>query len=457
LGYHESTTGVMTPGAGWPPPWRPPLSGGHHATRSPAPRATRIRKSMAVPVERPERNQAETGQIDRKLTRPWDASRGKARNQRPARQRWANHRPRMPPAPDITAPSVTDCRKQPPRGWRRESSAQYKLTSCVTRREAITKFARFAQTMSSTNPTAACRTQNRPAGTPQRSRPVTPANWRVWSIARTGTVSWGHGLSCRHARPSLRRMRSAPSVAASTVTPPFQFAQRRIGRGPRVCRGRIRVEPERQPNLGVVIHDVGPGWHNGNDFRGGRPLDFHLLSNEWSSSKCCFATIRARELRSGVAVASRSNARFSSSLKNRPCCGLNTERLEQMCIDGDRGAPARGRSPSVTLTSPVVYAAPPVEIKRQPPRTTGSSGGNSVVLWRQKGERNFGVPPLAGDSAVRYISWSGFWIVEGRRSSNSMHDRENGSVCAPIPSASVGDDNSCETLDLFAKDRNRVM
>ena len=50
--------------------------------------------------------------------------------------------------------------------------------------------------------------------------------------------------------------------------------------------GRIRVEPEGQPNLGVVIHDVGPGWHNANDFVGAA-LDFHLLSNERSSSKCC--------------------------------------------------------------------------------------------------------------------------------------------------------------------------
>ena len=50
--------------------------------------------------------------------------------------------------------------------------------------------------------------------------------------------------------------------------------------------GHIRMKPEGQPNLGVVIHDVGPGWHNANDFVGAA-LDFHLLSNERSSSKCC--------------------------------------------------------------------------------------------------------------------------------------------------------------------------
>src|SRR5438105_1418098 len=50
--------------------------------------------------------------------------------------------------------------------------------------------------------------------------------------------------------------------------------------------GHIRMKPEGQPNLGVVIHDVGPGWHNANDFVGAA-LDFHLLSNERSLSKCC--------------------------------------------------------------------------------------------------------------------------------------------------------------------------
>src|SRR5262245_42426503 len=50
--------------------------------------------------------------------------------------------------------------------------------------------------------------------------------------------------------------------------------------------GRIRVEPERQPNLGVVIHNVGPGCHNANDFVGAA-LDFHPPSNEPSSSKYC--------------------------------------------------------------------------------------------------------------------------------------------------------------------------
>jgi hypothetical protein len=49
---------------------------------------------------------------------------------------------------------------------------------------------------------------------------------------------------------------------------------------------RTRVEPEGQPNLGAVIHDVGPGWHNANDFVEAA-LDFHLLSNERSSSKRC--------------------------------------------------------------------------------------------------------------------------------------------------------------------------
>src|SRR5262245_37110565 len=49
---------------------------------------------------------------------------------------------------------------------------------------------------------------------------------------------------------------------------------------------RIRVEPEGQPNLGVVIHNVGSGWRNANNFVG-PALDFQLLSNERSSSKCC--------------------------------------------------------------------------------------------------------------------------------------------------------------------------
>lgn len=50
--------------------------------------------------------------------------------------------------------------------------------------------------------------------------------------------------------------------------------------------GQIRVQPEGQPNLGVVIHDIGPGGHNANDFVK-TAFNFHRLPNERSSSKRC--------------------------------------------------------------------------------------------------------------------------------------------------------------------------
>jgi hypothetical protein len=56
--------------------------------------------------------------------------------------------PRMPPAPDITAPSVTDCRSSRPRlAPRAVRSTNSRLRDPA---RAITKFARFAQKMSST-------------------------------------------------------------------------------------------------------------------------------------------------------------------------------------------------------------------------------------------------------------------------------------------------------------------
>jgi hypothetical protein len=41
---------------------------------------------------------------------------------------------------------------------------------------------------------------------------------------------------------------------------------------------RIRVDPERQPDFGAVVHDVGAGRHDSDDFVG-PALDFHRLSD----------------------------------------------------------------------------------------------------------------------------------------------------------------------------------
>src|SRR5213594_3728122 len=64
-------TGVMTPGAAGAPCAL--LECSHHATRSPAPERHESEK-QGSPSREAERNQ-QNGQIDRKLTRPWDASR----------------------------------------------------------------------------------------------------------------------------------------------------------------------------------------------------------------------------------------------------------------------------------------------------------------------------------------------------------------------------------------------
>src|SRR3989454_6963363 len=102
--------------------------------------------------------------------------------------------------------------------------------------------------------------------------------------------------------------------------------------------GHIRMKPEGQPNLGVVIHDVGPGWHNANDFVGAA-LDFHLLSNERSSSKCRspqFVRENCDRWRQRPGPAGGFFVAEEASLLR-----LNTERLEQMSIDGDRAHPQR--------------------------------------------------------------------------------------------------------------------
>src|SRR6266516_2759294 len=89
----------------------------------------------------------------------------------------------MPPAPDITAPSVTDCRSSRPQlAPRAARSTNSRLRDPA---RAIVKFARFAQTMSSTNPTAACRTQIGRLAFPTIAS-CNARNWRVWSTARRG-------------------------------------------------------------------------------------------------------------------------------------------------------------------------------------------------------------------------------------------------------------------------------
>src|SRR5262245_3535884 len=45
------------------------------------------------------------------------------------------------------------------------------------------------------------------------------------------------------------------------------------------------MQPERQPNLRVVIHDISPWRHNANDFVW-TPLDFYFLSNQRPSAEC---------------------------------------------------------------------------------------------------------------------------------------------------------------------------
>src|SRR5437763_1356436 len=49
--------------------------------------------------------------------------------------------------------------------------------------------------------------------------------------------------------------------------------------------GHNRVKPERQPDLGMVIHDVGSGRHNADDLVAAT-LDFNHLGNERPPSKC---------------------------------------------------------------------------------------------------------------------------------------------------------------------------
>src|SRR6266704_1728821 len=96
---------------------------------------------------------------------------------------------------------------------------------------------------------------------------------------------------------------------------------------------RTRVEPEGQPNLGVVIHDVGPGRHNANDFVAAA-LDFHLLSNERSSSKCCSPQFVRENCDWWRQRPGPTRGFFVT--EEPSLLRLNTERLEQVYIDRDR-------------------------------------------------------------------------------------------------------------------------
>src|SRR6266850_943102 len=120
---------------------------------------------------------------------------------------------------------------------------------------------------------------------------------------------------------------------------------------------------------------------------------------------------------------------------------LNTERFEQMCIDGDRAHPQRsipGRE--VDLAGCVRRAAGRISANR---RERPVHLAELDVLWRR--ERTSGAPN--GPSFCRQIhQLIGFWIVEGPQQ-HSMHDRENGNVCSD-PKRQRGDDNSCEPWTL---------
>src|SRR5205085_11138005 len=120
---------------------------------------------------------------------------------------------------------------------------------------------------------------------------------------------------------------------------------------------------------------------------------------------------------------------------------LNTESLEQVCIDGDRAHPQRsipGRE--VDLAGCVRSAAGRISanLRERPVQLAELD-----VLWRR--ERTSGAPN--GRGFCRQIhQLIGFWIVEWPQQ-HSMHDRENGGVCSD-PERQRGDDNSCEPWTL---------
>src|SRR6267142_7193425 len=187
----------------------------------------------------------------------------------------------MPPATDITAPSVTDCRSSRPRlAPRAIRSTNSRLRDPA---RAITKFARFAQTMSSTNPTAACRTQIGRLAFPTIAS-CNARNWRVWSTECRGRFVGTWSVVPTRSPQFSRNARS--SVCAHLSGDAIFQSRNDVEDMGLALPGHIRMKPEGQPDLGVVIHDVGPGWHNANDFVGAA-LDFQLLSNERSLSKCC--------------------------------------------------------------------------------------------------------------------------------------------------------------------------
>src|SRR5579872_1184286 len=120
---------------------------------------------------------------------------------------------------------------------------------------------------------------------------------------------------------------------------------------------------------------------------------------------------------------------------------MNTERLEQMCIDGDRAHPQRSNpGREVDLSGCVCRAAGRISANlRKRPVHLSELG----VLWRR--ERTSSAPD--GRGFCRQIhQLIGFWIVEWPQQ-HSMHDRKDGKVCSN-PKRQRGDDNSCEPRTL---------
>ena len=107
-----------------------------------------------------------------------------------------------------------------------------------------------------------------------------------------------------------------------------------------------RIEAERHPDFGAVVHDIGARRHDADDFTA-QAIDLDGLSNHRSSAKCALPQLvrqnrYARRKRCWLPLRRRRTTHVGFSRgEQAPLRGLDAKRVEQMLVNRCRTHPQR--------------------------------------------------------------------------------------------------------------------
>ena len=191
----------------------------------------------------------------------------------------ASNRPSAPPAIDSSTPSVMNCRSSRPR--LAPSAVRTANSRCRASARASSRLARFAHAISSTRPTAACSTQ---IARLALAEDLVLQRLHLKDVAAVLRAAGRRRGSCAPVRSPQFWMSASSSVCAAcggdAVLQPSDEIQEVVAAVLTIGR----VQPERQPDLGAVVHDVGARRHDADDFAA-PAVDFDRLPDDRPPAK----------------------------------------------------------------------------------------------------------------------------------------------------------------------------